>query len=136
MPSTKKALRSKPVSTAPGLVSLLYHLVHATSQGLLDPELARDLGRLIYSEIETLQSASPPSRIDMDLLREAASRFDDTVLQARSSLLIDAKSRIPDLIPAGIHSDRLPPMRNDSPRFAASGKGSVEAKAASAVNDS
>lgn len=136
MPATKKTLRSKPVSTAPGLVSLLYHLVHATSQGLVEPELARDLGRLIYSEIEMLQSASTPSRVDMDLLREAASRFEDTVLQARSSLLIDAKSRILDPIPAGIHSDRVPPMRGYSPRLAASGKGSFVAQAASAVKES
>ncbi|KAF7962715.1 hypothetical protein AWV80_18645 [Cupriavidus sp. UYMU48A] len=90
----------------------MYHLVHATSQGLLVPELARDIGRLIYSEIETLQSASTPSRVDMDLLREAASRFDNTVLQVRSSLLIDAKSRIIDPSPSGIHSDQVRHMRD------------------------
>jgi hypothetical protein len=102
MPGTKKTLRSKPVSTPSGLVSLLYHLVHATSQGQLDPELARDVGRIIYSEMELLQSASTPSQVDMDLLREAASRFDETVLRVRSSLLIDARSRILDPGPSGI----------------------------------
>lgn len=136
MPTTRKTLRSKPVSTAPGLVGLLYHLVHATSQGLLEPELARDLGRLIYSEIEMLQSASTPSRVDLDLLREAASRFEDTVLQARSSLLIDAKSRILDPIPSRTHADPVQPMRDYSPRLAASGKGSPVAQEASAVKES
>lgn len=103
MPGTKKTLRSRPVSTASGLVSLLYHLVHATSQGQLDPELVRDVGRILYSEMELLQSASKPSQVDMDLLREAASRFDETVLRARSSLLIDARSRILDPSPSGVH---------------------------------
>ncbi|WP_454763271.1 hypothetical protein [Cupriavidus campinensis] len=77
-------------STADGLAALLYHLVHATSQGQLDPAFARLLGRHIRGEIEAYKAASPQRGIERDMLDEAVSRFDHTLVQSQSHQLLDA----------------------------------------------
>jgi hypothetical protein len=71
-------------------------LIHATSQGELDPALAQSLGREILREIDRLKAASAPGEHDAALLDDAISRFDDTVLQARCSLLTEARQRLSD----------------------------------------
>lgn len=74
-----------------GLAGLLAQLMDLTSEGLLRPEFARDLGKLLLAEI-ALMNRAPSARNGDDVARleETMARFDQLVLAARSMLLFRA----------------------------------------------
>jgi len=89
MSESKTSLRSRSRSTVDGLIALMYHLVHATSQGQIDPALARDLGRNVCREIEGFIDTNSPGTLDTERLAEAVLRLDKTLMDAQSSMLLD-----------------------------------------------
>lgn len=84
---------SPPRSTPNGLITLLFHLSHAASQGQLDPVLVRELGKRIYTEIDACKADDAKSQVELNLLSEAMARFEETLLAARSHMLIAAIRR-------------------------------------------
>jgi|GEM_PF-3245649 hypothetical protein len=78
------------LSAAEGLAAVLYQLSHLISQGLLRPEFVRELGDELHVEIEMLLASPRAKHQDTAGLRDAMARFDETLLFARSKLLLDA----------------------------------------------
>ncbi|CAG2129179.1 hypothetical protein D3C87_1163160 [compost metagenome] len=82
-----------PASDAEGLSALLYQLSHLISQGMLRPEFVRDLGDELHAEIDMLLKSPRAKHQDVAGLSDARARFDETLLCARSKLLLDAVNR-------------------------------------------
>lgn len=94
MVGSRMSIASPARSTPNGLITVLFHLSHAASQGQLDPVLVRDLGKRIYIEIDACRTDEAKSQVELKLLSEAMSRFEDTLLAARSHMLLASIRRI------------------------------------------
>ncbi|SDD84481.1 hypothetical protein SAMN05216345_11818 [Cupriavidus sp. YR651] len=115
MVGAKMNMASPARSTPSGLIALLFHLSHAASQGQLDPVLVRDLGKRLYPEIGSFKTDGATSQVELNGLAEAMDKFEDTLLAARSHMLLSAirsgvgtESRHPETVREPGHHEDAP----------------------------
>ncbi|MDF3831548.1 hypothetical protein P3W85_01020 [Cupriavidus basilensis] len=95
MRATRKERSALPTATTvEGLTALLYHLAHATSQGQLDPDLVRKLGKHLGTEIDDLKENGILHAVQLTGLAEALAKFDEVAVFSEGSLLAKAASRL------------------------------------------
>ncbi|MDF3837169.1 hypothetical protein P3W85_30060 [Cupriavidus basilensis] len=96
MPTARKDAHNdtQTVTTPEGLTALLQHLVHVTSQGQLDPELVRKLGKRLIKEAEVLTQAGGLNDDQLSDLDEALARLDQMINYSGGCLLSKAASRL------------------------------------------
>ncbi|QUN31994.1 hypothetical protein KB879_37645 (plasmid) [Cupriavidus sp. KK10] len=122
MVGSRMSIASPARSTPNGLITLLFHLSHAASQGQLDPVLVRDLGKRIYIEIDACRTDEAKSQVELKLLSEAMFRFEDTLLAARSHMLLASIRRLgsterphPEADRGAGHHEGGPPIPTNRP---------------------
>ncbi|QQX89769.1 hypothetical protein JJQ59_35230 (plasmid) [Cupriavidus necator] len=115
MVGSKMSVASPARSTPNGLIALLFHLSHAASQAQLDPGLVRELGKRIYTEIDACKTDDAQSQVELNLLSEAMARFEDTLLAARSHMLIAAIRRAGSTESPHPEGDQDPGPHEDGP---------------------
>ncbi|AOY97286.1 hypothetical protein BKK79_32180 [Cupriavidus sp. USMAA2-4] len=92
---TARARTAKESETTPeGLTALLYHITHAASQKLIDPEFARKLGREIEAEYEALRTRRGSELRDCSGVEDAMARFQSAILAEEGRLLTRALTRL------------------------------------------
>lgn len=92
---TTRARAAKESETTPeGLTALIYHITHAASQKLIDPEFARKLGREIEAEYESLRTRRGSEMRDFSGVDDAMARFQSAILTEEGNLLTRALTRL------------------------------------------
>ena len=83
-------------TTPEGLTALIYHIAHSASQGQLDPEFVRKLGKRVDKELETMEAADRLTAQDKEQLLHAVQALHRTADVEEGARLTRALERLRD----------------------------------------
>ncbi|SDD92008.1 hypothetical protein SAMN05216345_12161 [Cupriavidus sp. YR651] len=81
-------------TTPEGLTALIYHIAHGASQGQLDPEFVRKLGKRVNRELEAMEEADQLNEEDKRQLHDAVQVLHATTDAEEGALLTKALERL------------------------------------------
>jgi len=81
-------------TTPEGLAALIYHIAHGASQGQLDPEFVRKLGKRVDKELEAMEAAEQLTAADKEQLLQAVQTLQRTADVQEGARLTRALDRL------------------------------------------
>jgi len=81
-------------TTPEGLAALIYHIAHGASQGQLDPEFVRKLGKRVDKELEAMEAAEHLTAADKEQLLHAVQTLQRTADVQEGARLTRALDRL------------------------------------------
>jgi len=81
-------------TTPEGLAALIYHIAHGASQGQLDPEFVRKLGKRVGKELEAMEAGDMLAPHDKTQLQQAIQTLHSTTDAEEGALLTKALDRL------------------------------------------
>jgi hypothetical protein len=81
-------------TTPEGLTALIYHIAHGASQGQLDPEFVRKLGKRVDKELEAMQATERLTAADREQLLHAVQTLHKTTDVEEGARLTRALERL------------------------------------------
>ena len=83
-------------TTPEGLAALIYHIAHSASQGQLDPEFVRKLGKRVDKELEAMEAVGKMNATDKKQLLHAVQTLHTTTDVEEGARLTRALERLRD----------------------------------------
>ncbi|WP_019450624.1 hypothetical protein [Cupriavidus sp. BIS7] len=81
-------------TTPEGLAALIYHIAHGASQGQLDPEFVRKLGKRVDKELEAMEATDRLTVADKEQLLHAVQTLHRTADVEEGARLTRALERL------------------------------------------
>jgi len=81
-------------TTPEGLAALIYHIAHGASQGQLDPEFVRKLGKRVDKELEAMEAGNRLTPPDKERLLHAVQTLHRTTDVEEGARLTRALERL------------------------------------------